>query len=85
MQKRGTFNEEPAARMLFCLAEPFFEPASHFGTTCLYTIFSIRTPISQLLGNKSNKKLIFFLISGPWTVDLAIFDLKFGFYVKFPP
>ena len=22
---------------------------------------------------------------GPWTPDLAIFDFKFGFYMKFPP
>ena len=35
------------------------------------------------------RKIIFlrsyFLIYGPWTPDLLIFDLKFGFYVKFPP
>ena len=53
MQKRGTFNEKPAARMLFCLAEPFFEPAAQVGPTCLYTILSIRTPISTAVGEKS--------------------------------
>ena len=56
MQKRGTVNEKPAARMLFCLAEPFFEPAAQFKLTCLYTIFSIRTPIRQAVGEKSDSK-----------------------------
>ena len=53
MKKRCTFNEKPAARMFFCLAEPFFEPAPQFKVTCLYTIFSIRTPISTAVGEKS--------------------------------
>ena len=39
--------------------------------------------------DKRNSNIIFlnqfFLMFGPWTPDLAIFDLKFGFYVKFPP
>ena len=52
MQNRGTFNEKPAARMLFCLAEPFFEPAPQSKITCLYTIFSIRTPIRQAVGEQ---------------------------------
>ena len=53
MQKRGTFNEEPAARMLFCLAEPFFEPAAQVEPTCLYTILPIRTPISTAVGENA--------------------------------
>ena len=50
MQKRGTFNEKPAARMLFCLAEPFFEPAPQLKLTCLYTIWAQRTPIITAVG-----------------------------------
>ena len=53
MHTRGTFNEQPAARMFFCLAEPFFEPAPQLKATCLYTIFSVRTPIRQAVGEKT--------------------------------
>ena len=39
---------------------------------------------------KNNRTHIFFLgrfalFFAFWALDLAIFDLKFGFYVKFPP
>ena len=30
-------------------------------------------------------EVVFPKFCGPWTLDLAIFDLEFGFSVKFPP
>ena len=46
-------------------------------TTCTFNIYSLQTQTGWFIS--------YFLFFRPWSLEIRQMDLRFGFYVKFPP